>query len=214
MPQGAVARGVGGVDYAPRIVLTPSRLRAVTGLDGAVELLQELGFRGSPRSIDAQELGPGSLATNRVLKSSPGSSRGSAVFIAELPSRPRSLRTLGRCLLQNFHDQPLGVLGIRGKGQRWERFIVVRPSWIRGVLGAVRVAKLEVDVSGPTRHDAEVLSSLAWAGDDRAAQERIDRALDVEAVTRRFYLQLGGHHESSPADRAAGDRTQDRPPSG
>jgi hypothetical protein len=52
-----------------------------------------------------------------------------------------------------------------------------------------------VDVSSPTRHDAEVLSSLAWAGDDPAAQERIDRALDVEAVTRRFYLELAGRHE-------------------
>ncbi len=64
------------------------------------------------------------------------------------------------------------------------------------MIGSVRVAKLEVDVTSPTRHDAEVLSSLAWSGSDGEAQERIDRCLDAEAVTKRFYLELAKRHEA------------------
>ncbi len=176
-------------------MLTPSRLKAVTSLDEAVRLFQELGFRGRPSPVDAAAIGLGDHPINRVLKSASGSARGSAVFVTQMPERPRTLKAFGRRLLQNFHDRPLGVVGVTGADGRWDRFIVLRPTWVRGVLDAVRVAKLEVDVSSPTRHDAEVLDSLAWPGDDREAQERIDRALDVEAVTRRFYLRLAEHHE-------------------
>ncbi len=176
-------------------MLTPSRLKAVTSLDEAVRLFQELGFRGRPAPVDAASIGLGDHPVNRVLKSASGSSRGSAVFFTQMSERPRTLKAFGKRLLQNFHDRPLGVVGVTGPDGRWERFIVLRPTWVRGVLDAVRVAKLEVDTSSPTRHDAEVLSDLAWRGDDREAQDRIDRALDVEAVTRRFYLELANHHE-------------------
>src|SRR5581483_7593470 len=176
--------------YPSATVVTPSRLKAVTGIDEAVGLFQELGYRGRPAPVDAASIGLGDHPVNRVLKSASGSSRGSAVFFTQMSERPRTLKAFGKRLLQNFHDRPLGVVGVTGPAGRWERFIVLRPTWVRGVLDAVRVAKLEVDTSSPTRHDAEVLSDLAWRGDDREAQDRIDRALDVEAVTRRFYLEL------------------------
>jgi hypothetical protein len=176
-------------------VLSPTRLKAVTGLSEAVSLFRELGFGGQAVPVDAGELGLGDHSDNLVLKSERGRGRGSALFIAESTSRPRSLKSFGKRLIQNFHDQPLGVLGVKSDDGLWERFIVVRPTWVRGVLNAVRVAKLEVDVSSPTRHDADVLTSLAWSGSDRDAQERVDRALDVEAVTKRFYLGLADHHE-------------------
>ncbi len=181
--------------YAHPAVLTPTRLKAVTGLGEAIALFRELGFEGQAVPVDAAELGLGDHAENLVLRSGRGRSRGSAVFLAEASSRPRSLKGFGKRLILNFHDQPLGVVGIKGPEGRWERFIVVRPTWVKGVLNAVRVAKLEVDVSSPTRHDADVLESVAWSGQDREAQDRIDRALDVEAVTRRFYLGLAAHHE-------------------
>jgi len=167
----------------------------VTGLSEAVDLLRELGFRGAPAPVHADDLGLGDFPANRTLRSTSGRSRGSAVFLSQVSEHPRSLKTFGRRLLQNFHDRPLAVVGVAGQDSRWERFIVVRPTWVRGVLNAVRVAKLEVDVSSPTRHDADVLSSLQWTGEDREAQDRIDRSLDVEVVTRRFYLGLAEHHE-------------------
>jgi hypothetical protein len=40
---------------------------------------------------------------------------GSALFIAETTSRPRSLKGFGKRLIQSFHDQPLGLLGIRSR---------------------------------------------------------------------------------------------------
>jgi hypothetical protein len=168
----------------------------VTGLEGAVDLFRELGFGGSPVSVHADEIGLGDLPDNRVLKSGPGSSKGSALFFAEVAERPRSFKALGKRLLENLHDQPLAVLGVSDNGGLWTRFVVVRPTWVPGVIGSVRVAKLEVDVTSPTRHDAEVLSSLAWSGPDKPAQLRIDRSLDAEAVTKRFYLELAKHHEA------------------
>jgi hypothetical protein len=104
-------------------------------------------------------------------------SKGVGLFFAEVPARPTSLKSFGKHLLQNFHDRPLGVLGVRPNG-RWERLIVARPMWVPGAIGAVRISKLEVDVESPTRHDAEVLTSISWSGDDATAQERIDRGLD------------------------------------
>lgn len=191
-------RGVPAPDKL-RPVLTPTRLKAVTGMTEAVELFNELGYGGTPVAVNSDELGLGHLPENRVLKSAGGSVRGSAVFFAELPDRPRSFKTIGRRLLETLHDEPLAVFGIRGKGGGWSRFVVVRPKWVPGAIGAVRVAKLEVDLSSPTRHDAEVLSSLAWSGTDKAAQERIDRSLDAEAVTKRFYIGLAKHHEAITA---------------
>ncbi len=88
-------------------VLTPTRLKAVTGLNEAVDLFRELGFGGSPVSVHADELGLGDLPDNRVLKSASGSSKGSAVFFAETTNRPRSFKTFGKGLLENLHDQPL-----------------------------------------------------------------------------------------------------------
>lgn len=177
-------------------VLTPPRLKAVTGLPEAVALFQELGFRGAPVSIHADELGLGDYSDNRILKSGSSKSRGSGVFFGEMAQRPRTLKAFGKRLLDGFHDRPLGVLGIPGPDGRWERFIVTRPTWVPGAFGAARVAKLEVEVASPTRHDAEVLSSLAWAGEDKVAQDRIDRALDAEAVTKRFYLGLAEHYDA------------------
>lgn len=177
-------------------MLTPTRLKAVSGLDEAVELFKELGFVGTPVPVHTDELGLGDLPENRVLKSASGSAKGSAVFFAELPDRPRSFKPIGKRLLEALHDEPLAVFGIRGKGGGWSRFMVVRPKWVPGAIGAVRVARLEVDLASPTRHDAEVLSSLAWSGTDKAAQERIDRSLDAEAVTKRFYIGLAKHHEA------------------
>ncbi len=179
----------------PGNMLTPTRLKAVTGLAGAADLMRELGFAGNPLSVNADELGLGEFPDNRVIRTAGSRARGYGVFIAEVASRPRSLKTFGRKLLERFHDRPLGVVGVKGRDGGWERFIVARPRSVKGVLGAVRVSKLEVDVTSPTHHDAEVLSSIGWRGDEREAQARIDRSMDAEAVTRRFYIELAEHHQ-------------------
>jgi hypothetical protein len=175
-------------------MLTPARLKAVTGLDAAVDLLHELGFTAKPARVDARELKIGDYPENRVLRTPGSKARGYAWFVAEAPFRPPTLKPFGGRLLQFLHDWPLGLLGIPGPDGQWQRIIVIRPNWVRGVFNAVRVSKLEVDISSPTRHDAEVLSSLRWFGQEREAHHRIERGLDVEAVTKRFYLGLAEHH--------------------
>src|SRR3954454_12620844 len=73
----------------------------------------------------------------------------------------------------------------------------MRPRLVRGGGGAVAIAKLQVDPSAPTAHDVGVLSGLSWdarAG-DASNQDAINRALDVERVTRRFFVELNGHFE-------------------
>lgn len=68
---------------------------------------------------------------------------------------------------------------------------------MRGGGGAVTVARLVVRPSLPTAHDVEVVSRLAWHTDrdDRANQRAVDQALDVERVTRRFFVELNGHYQ-------------------
>ncbi len=118
------------------------------------------------------------------------------MLVAEIEETPRSLRTLGRRLVEQFHDRPLALLGVRNGASQWQQLIVVRPRLIAGGLGSVSVAKLTIDVERPTAHDAEVVSELAWdAADAAGAHERIDRALDVERVTRRFFEGLNRHYQ-------------------
>ena len=96
------------------------------------------------------------------LRSDRSQARGYGLLVAELESIPRSLRTLGRRLVEQFHDRPLALLGIRDGGREWRELLVVRPRLIEGGGGAVEVRKLTIDVEWPTAHDAEVVRGLAW----------------------------------------------------
>jgi len=171
-----------------------SALRGVRSPQDAVDvLLKPLGYEAPPQPLEEGYLGlPG---TPTRVWTARQSHRGYGVLIAELHERPRSLRRLGRRLVDEFHDTPLAILGIDGTGS-WHEFIVLRPRLIRHGSGAVSVAKLHVDVANPTRHDVEIINGLWWdATDPGGTQERIDEALDVEQVTKRFYKGLSKCHQ-------------------
>lgn len=76
--------------------------------------------------------------------------------------------------------------------------MVFRPRQVSGRLGAVTVSRLDLDLDHPTGHDAEVLSGLRWQANlsDVEAQGALTEALDVERVTRQFYLCLRSHFEA------------------
>jgi hypothetical protein len=175
-------------------MLTPTRLKAVTGLSQASDLFRELGFGAAPVRIDASELGIGDFPDNLSIRTGGSRAKGYGILLAEMHARPRSMQGLGRRLIERFHDRPLGVVGISGGSGSWHRLIIVRPRSVKGVIGSVQVSKLEVDLGSPTRHDTEVLTALSWHGAGKEAQDRIDRALDAERVTKRFYLELAEHH--------------------
>jgi len=62
----------------------------------------------------------------------------------------------------------------------------------------VSVAKLTIDVERPTAHDAELVSGLGWdTSDPDGAHARIDKALDAERVTRKFFEGLNQHYPSA-----------------
>ena len=73
--------------------------------------------------------------------------------------------------------------------------MIFRPRQVGGQLGAVTVSRLDVELSHPTQHDAEVVSGLRWRGQksDAQAQDALNEALSVEAVTNRFYRGLKPH---------------------
>ena len=122
--------------------------------------------------------------------------KGYGVLVAEVDSIPRSLRTFGRRLVEQFHDRPLAILGVRNGLQGRREVVVVRPRLIHAGGGSVSIAKLTIDVERPTAHDAEVVSGLAWdAWDADAAHDQIDKALDAERVTRKFFEGLSGHYQ-------------------
>lgn len=170
-------------------------LRPVRSLERAVELLRLLGYEAKPLPYEAEALGLGDAEALR-LRSDRSPARGYGVIVAELDRAPRSLRQFGRRLIEQFHDRPLALLGIRNGGEEWSELMVVRPRLIEGGGGAVALRKLTIDVERPTAHDVEVMRGLAWDGDDpEGSQERIDVSLDVERVTRRFFEGLDVHHQ-------------------
>lgn len=186
--------------------ISQMNLRSATSPEGAIGLLRLLGYDANPLPFDPTGLGLEGEALRLLSDRSPA--RGYGVLVAELAEAPRSLRTLGRRLVEQFHDRPLALLGVRDGGAPWQQVIVVRPRLIEGGSGSVSVAKLTIDLNRPTAHDAAVVSELAWeAADPARAQERIDRALDVERVTRRFFAGLNGHYQRLLAAVAeAGER--------
>src|SRR5450830_59891 len=176
----------------PRI--SPMNLRPVRSAAAAVDLLKQLGYDASPLPYDGSALGLGGEALRLHSDRSPA--RGYGVLVAELEEMPRSLRTLGRRLVEQFHDRPLALLGVRDGSAEWQQVIVLRPRLIEGGSGSVSVAKLTIDVGRPTAHDAEVVSELAWdPADAERAQKRIDEALNVERVTKRFFEGLNRHFQ-------------------
>jgi hypothetical protein len=169
-------------------------LRALRSVDDAVAVARLLGYEATPRRIHGADLGlDGDVV---ALRTGASPAQGFGVLITELPSKPRSLKALGRRLVDRFHDQPLAIVGVR-TGTEWSEAIVVRPRLIAGGAGAVSIAKLTIDPARPTANDVDVLRSIGWdATRPVEAQQRIDEALDVERVTRRFYQGLAQHHSA------------------
>lgn len=176
--------------------ITAMLLRGVRSPEKAIDLLlRPLGYDATPLRLEDGYLDLPN-APLRVWTSIKADS-GYGVLVAELPARPRSLRRLGRRLVEDFHDAPLAIIGIGPDGGAWTEFIVMRPRLISGGGGTVSLAKLLVDTSNPTRYDAEVLNQLCWdPADPLGAQQRIDRALDVDRVTKRFFAGLSTHHRA------------------
>ncbi|MGD9734758.1 MAG: Eco57I restriction-modification methylase domain-containing protein [Solirubrobacterales bacterium] len=167
-------------------------LRGTRSTEGALNLLRALGYEtDSARPYDLGDVGLTGVGTRLRAHQR----RGYGVLVAEVDDVPRSLKTVGRRLIDGFHDQPLLILGVRGTGA-WESFAIVRPRLVKGGGGAVTIARLVVRPSLPTVHDVEVVSHLAWRAErsDAQNQDAIDRALDVERVTKRFFVELNAHY--------------------
>ena len=178
--------------------LPSARLRALRSIDDAVRLFEDLGYTRPAHQVDTAELGLPDLAECLVGRSARGSRAGYGLVLAEAAALPRSLRPLARALQRRVHDRPLAVLGVPDEAGIWRRMIVLRPRHVSGQLGAVTLARLDIDLGHPTRHDAEVLNLLRWQPDlaDAAAQDAVDNALDVERVTRAFYTGLVPHFQN------------------
>jgi hypothetical protein len=177
------------------MTINQMNLRSLRSPADAVALFGLLGYDAQALPVDAAEFGVTANALR--LRSDANQSRGYGVLVGTLDHSPRSLKTFGRRLIDRLHDQPLAVIGVSDGGAAWTQAIVVRPKLIEGGGGAVSIAKLTIDVDRPTAHDVDVVQSLAWnAADPKGSQVRIDEGLDVERVTRRFYVELARHHQA------------------
>ena len=166
----------------------------VRSTSDALALLRLLGYEAAPKPYDARDVGLESEGLR--IFSDRSRTQGYGVLLAEIDLAPASLRTFARRLSERFHDFPLAFLGVRNGADGWRELLVVRPKTIAGGGGAVSVARLTIDVSNPTPHDAAVINGLQWeTNDPTGSRRRIDEALDVERVTRRFYVGLSEHHE-------------------
>ena len=167
----------------------PHTLRAARSTNGAVELLRLLGYDARALPFAAEAVGLDGAHCHR-LTSDRSPARGYGVLVAELDRPPRSLRTLGRRLVEQFHDRPLAILGVRNGADEWGELIVLRPRLIEGGGGAVSVRKLTIDVERPTRPRRRGRQRSPWhggrspwlAGSDRRSARRRARH---QAVLRR-----------------------------
>jgi hypothetical protein len=176
------------------VALTLTNLRDLRSREGALNAVRLLGYDAEAVPFPGRDFGLGDDAVR--LRSHGRPDQGYGLLIGSTDGGVRSFKTLGRRLVEGFHDQPLAVIGVGGTDGAWRQAVVVRPRLIEGGGGAVSIARLTMDPTAPTAHDLEVLNGLAWEATDAATnQRRIDEALDVERVTRRFYLGLSQHHE-------------------
>jgi hypothetical protein len=115
-------------------------VRAVRSPESALELLGLLGYDpGLARPYDLSDLGWQGRGIRLLRDRSPA--RGYGVVVAQRPDLPRSLRTFGRRLVENLHDQPLALIGVGEPGRPWREWVVARPRLVRGGGGAVAIAK-------------------------------------------------------------------------
>lgn len=189
------------------VPLDLSFIRAVTDLDSMVRLLNHLGYRAAPRSIDAAAMGIEEYPHNLVMRLGRRKREGYALFVAETEAVPTRLRSLGQQLITRLHDHPLALIGVRGDSGRWERLVLLRPRKISSARGVTyQMARFEVDLRVPTRHAAEVLDRLRWRGDEADPQSQVDAAFDVEAVTREFFTGLNTHFNALVGVRVVTER--------
>lgn len=173
---------------------THMNLRGLRSPGGALDLVRLLGYDAEPVPFPGTDYGLSDDAVHLRPRGRPD--LGYGVVIASTDGSGRSFKTLGRRLIEGFHDHPLAIVGVKGDDQHWRQAVIVRPRLIEGGAGAVSVARLTIDPTAPTSHDVEVVNGLQWgAGGDEANHRRIDDSLDVERVTRRFFRGLSVHHD-------------------
>ncbi|MGB8264802.1 MAG: hypothetical protein WCE44_00570 [Candidatus Velthaea sp.] len=172
-----------------------SDIRGIKSLSDAIALAYSLGYASEPANLDLQDLGIPGFTHHAFLRSGKTKRQGYGVLVGEMAEIPRSLTGLGRAL-RTLHDHPLAIVGVSDSRGQWNRIFVVRPRLIKSGNGfAYRTGRMEVDVTAPTRHDAEVLSQLSWDPAARDPQIAVDNAFDVEAVTKRFFTGLRRHFD-------------------
>ncbi len=179
-------------------LLPIARLRALRSLNDAVALFEDLGYTAAARPVNPGDLRLPNLGECRIARSGRTARSGYGLLIGEARELPRSLRSLARALQREVHDRPLAAVGVPDEGGAWHRMIVIRPRGVGGKLGAVTLARLDIDLDHPTAHDAEVLQLLHWQPDvaEATAQDAVDDALDVERVTRAFFTGLVPHFDA------------------
>jgi hypothetical protein len=172
-------------------------LRAVTDVEAAARLLRELGYTAPPQALDSAALGLGAYPTNRLLRSGQRRREGYAVWILEAEDLPHALAAWGRQLCGSLHDHPLAVIGMPGPTGAWTRLVIMRPQAVQASgRPAYRMAKIDIQVGSPTRHDAEVVERLRWNSSAADPQAQVEAAFDVEAVTQRFFTGLRAHFDA------------------
>ena len=95
-------------------------LRGARSVDGALGLVRALGYDTTVgRPYDLGDVGLSGVGTRLRAHQT----RGYGLLVAEVDELPRSFKTIGRRLVDRFHDEPLVVLGVRGTGSCGNRSV-------------------------------------------------------------------------------------------
>ena len=165
-------------------MLTPERLRACSGEEGALTLLRELGYPVAPVDIDPNEWRRGGVAIPW---------NGNARFRLAARLRRFDLFVLSG---EEIAEESIAefLRSYAAYNQQTKSALIYcneEKVAVFDIASARTLRRLDVDLAHPTPHAVDRLNLLALA--DEAALPRVfDRALDREQVTRLFFQRFRG----------------------
>ena len=164
-------------------------LRGATSLDGAAEILSELGFRETPLELDRSAISaldlPATIRAARITRAS-GALRGLAIELDRIAEPRETLTRVANALARHASQLLWLVVAIRDSGS--DLAIVC---W-HSVNNRVRVVSLFLERDRVVQSDAETLCTLAAVrdGSDLLTHARWLDVLGREAITNRFFRAL------------------------
>lgn len=196
---------------APNRILQLEDLRSARTPEAIKTIFSKLGYTVQPRltpvpneSVGFNPADTVNIRTLYLIASQGNPNRETALQIYLMEVDQTGMTRL-RSLARNLIDRGINVLLVASSDQGNYRFLhFVHP---RRDGNKVRIRKLVLDTTRPTRHDLDIIDGLAVQGRDPVAlYAQHQRTFDIEQVTKKFYLEYAERFKRVAEAIAANNR--------